>query len=368
MRYSEKGGFIKSISRRRPLNQKKSVAVAPSAMAGMDSWKVGGIVTLLFVFFFYSSNLVVPAPDAVQGSLRASSRCETVWCLSNKQEFHFAIVADLDRQSKVKEAKKPTWRSIFQRATLSRGTDQTWTITWGDDTELKTQLGEAGRGLELSELVQWEDRLWTFDDRSGVVFELDRDLQCIPRFILMEGDGNNSKGQKTEWATEKDGRLYVGSFGKPYTNNLGEVTTRNNLWISIIDPSGRVTHEDWTKYYEKMQQVTNSVFPGYMIHEAIHWDGLHRLWYVLPRRVSSEPYDEKLDESMGSNLVLAFNEDFTSLEHRQEIGAKVPTHGWSSFKFVPWTNNEVIIALRTMEIEDKVTGDATQKTFLTVFM
>lgn len=120
----------------------------------------------------------------------------------------------------------------------------------------------------------------------------------------------------------KDGSLYVGSFGKEYTKN-GVVVKRWNLWINVskvvdkvdmcmtlsqvIDPNGKVKHLNWEKNYELLRKETGSSFPGYMVHEAIHWDPHTRQWFVLPRRVSSESYDEKLDEKKGSNLVLGKN-------------------------------------------------------------
>lgn len=69
------------------------------------------------------------------------------------------------------------------------------------------------------------------------------------RYIIPEGDGNNDKGMKLEWATVKDGSLLVGSMGKEYTNSEGEIVNTNNLWVDFIDERGEVTHEDWTEYY-----------------------------------------------------------------------------------------------------------------------
>lgn len=56
-----------------------------------------------------------------------------------------------------------------------------------------------GRGMELSELVHWKGKLYSFDDRTGIVFEILPSLKVIPKHILMEGNGDENKGQKTEW-------------------------------------------------------------------------------------------------------------------------------------------------------------------------
>lgn len=45
-----------------------------------------------------------------------------------------------------------------------------------------------GRGMELSELVVFDGRLLTFDDRTGMVFQIIND-RAIPWLLLMDGDG-----------------------------------------------------------------------------------------------------------------------------------------------------------------------------------
>ena len=64
---------------------------------------------------------------------------------------------------------------------------------------LKTKHNEAGRGAEFSELTIFEDRLLTFDDRTGDVFEIlnknsGTDSFVAPRYIITEGEGDTDKG------------------------------------------------------------------------------------------------------------------------------------------------------------------------------
>ncbi len=40
-----------------------------------------------------------------------------------------------------------------------------------------------------------------------------------------------------------------------------------------------------------------------MIHEAGAWNPVLRKWFFLPRRFSTEEYDDVADESRGTNLV-----------------------------------------------------------------
>ena len=100
---------------------------------------------------------------------------------------------------------------------------ETYEMSWDSAAELETAHNEAGRGCELSELVKFNDALYTFDDRTGIMFQIMNPARSdsaevpylVPRHIFSEGPGNvGDKGLKIEWATVKDGAIIIGSFGK----------------------------------------------------------------------------------------------------------------------------------------------------------
>lgn len=67
-------------------------------------------------------------------------------------------------------------------------------VKWEDEAvTLSSQLGMKGRGMELSELVTFDGRLLTVDDRTGLVYFFERD-KVYPWVILMDGNGKSSKG------------------------------------------------------------------------------------------------------------------------------------------------------------------------------
>lgn len=45
--------------------------------------------------------------------------------------------------------------------------------------------------------------LLAFCDYTGLVWKISRDLQVFQRWALADGDGNEPKPFKAEWATEK---------------------------------------------------------------------------------------------------------------------------------------------------------------------
>jgi soluble calcium-activated nucleotidase 1 len=282
---------------------------------------------------------------------------------SKRGNYRIAILTDLDKRSFMGNAAKPQFQAYLQLGNFELTEGGQAKVTWAD-THMTYITGhnEEGRGMELSELTYYNKRLYAGDDRTGLVYELSRAGVAIPRYTLMEGDGNTNKGFKVEWSTVKGDKLYVGSFGKEYTNPDGSVKNRNNLWVKVIDTQGRISHEDWTSRFEKLRTAVGTPYPGYMIHEAVEWSQHHKKWFILPRRVSTEAYDEIKDESMGSNTVLIVSEDFSDVVVRK-IGKVTPTRGFSTFKFVPGTNDEVIVAIKSEENS----AANSQSSFITAF-
>lgn len=108
--------------------------------------------------------------------------------------YAIGIVSDSDENSKSLD-KKNTWNSLYKKGYL------TWTqsknlitVKWEDKSvTLSSTLSMKDRGMELSELIVYDGKLLTFDDRTGTVFVIDN-KQVYPWLILMDGDGKNPKG------------------------------------------------------------------------------------------------------------------------------------------------------------------------------
>ena len=182
-----------------------------------------------------------------------------------------------------------------------------------------------------------------------------------PRHILSEGDGMSSKGMKIEWLTVKDGLLWVGSFGKEFVSN-GVITKKDNMWVATIDKKGHISYFDWINVYELIRKALGATYPGYCIHEAVVWSHLTRKWIFLPRRISSEAYEEEKDEKKGSNKMVVLSEDFEVL-NIVEVGEIIPERGFSSLKFLPGSFDQIIVAIKSVENSE---GD-TQSSFITIF-
>lgn len=216
--------------------------------------------------------------------------------------------------------------------------------------------------MELSELVVFNGKLLTFDDRTGLIYELENN-KLIPWVLLIDGDGQSSKGFKSEWATVKDQTLYVGSMGKEWTSSSGDFENVNPMFVKAVNTHGEVRHQNWLNNYKAIRSSIGISWPGYMIHESGVWSSEKRRWFFLPRRCSKERYNETKDERMGCNVLISADEDFSNVKVTKigEIQDQQPTHGYSSFKFIPGSNDNIIVALKTEELNGKTS------TFLSVF-
>jgi len=267
--------------------------------------------------------------------------------------YRIAVVEDPDTGSR--RGQDNLWVSSLKYGylTITDPPVQTASLIWDqEDVSLSSSLSTGGRGMELSELVVFNGGLITVDDRTGVVYRIE-DGKVIPWVILSDGDGSKTKGFKAEWSSMKEGELWVGGLGKEWTTQQGELANYDPMWVKVIGVGGQVQHRDWTHNYLAVRAAVGVVWPGYMIHEAVCWSPVRRRWVFLPRRVGKERYNDVVDERMGTNLLITANEEFSDIQV-SHVGPLQPTHGFSSFKFIPDSKDEILVALKSEEVEGKV--------------
>lgn len=266
---------------------------------------------------------------------------------SEGKKFRIGIIADLDENSK-SISKKNTWTSHFKRGYLTLHHKGHVSVEWdAENIVLSSTLSQKGRGMELSELIVFNGKLYAVDDRTGVVFQV-VDTHTVAWVILPDGDGREEKGFKAEWMAIKGKTLYIGGLGKEWTTTEGVFENHNPQWVKSIGPNGDVAHHDWVSRYEAVRSALGIQYPGYVIHEAVNWSDKLKKWIFLPRRASHESYNEIDDEHRATNVMITCSEDFTDCNARI-IGELNLTHGFSSFKFIPGTEDKLFVALKTEE-------------------
>lgn len=269
-------------------------------------------------------------------------------------EYTLAIITDEDHAAQIQlEDGQVAWRSTLRYDKLYRDTDpdtgkaryrlEEIPADQGGEHQLISLIAEGGRGAEFSELVLFGQRLITLDDRTGLVCEIRNENQLVPRHILMTGSGDEAfKGFKSEWATLKGDQMIVGSHGK----------NAREEWIKVLDRNYALESVDWHQYYQNMRTALGVGEQGYVTHEAAEWHPYRNQWLFFPRKISTTPFDEPVDEQeRGGNTLIMADPDFTDIR-TLEIGPRTPDRGISSFKLIPGHPDECI-GLKSVEIGDR---------------
>ncbi|VDM71919.1 unnamed protein product [Strongylus vulgaris] len=126
----------------------------------------------------------------------------------------------------------------------------------------------------------------------------------------------------------------------------------------------KVTSIDWTDVFSRIRNAAGYPKPGYLTHEAVQWSDIHKKWFFLPRKASKTIYREEEDQWKGCNLLITSCANLCSfnITEIEIIGYRHPERGYSSFDFIPDTNDELIVALKSEEVDGRKT-----KSFITVF-
>ena len=275
--------------------------------------------------------------------------------------MRLALISDADKNSKIDAH---TWSSKLQFAELILDSEwKTATLMLKDSCEVRNHYSYEGRGSEFSELIAFNGHLHTIDDRTGIIYRFIAkcpEPELIPWVILSDGPGNIGKGFKGEWLAVKDEVMFVGGMGKPFTNaETGEVINYNPYYVKAISHTGQVQHLDWRRNYESLLNALSVGPVGYLLHEAAAWSQHHKQWFFLPRKESSEAYNEVADEERGTNVVIRTSSSFSGVKYSRLPAAPVKQRGFSTFKFVPHTNDLILIGIKTKEYKGEVASYVT---------
>lgn len=109
--------------------------------------------------------------------------------------YKIGLVTDLDTNSK--SEKPDTWFSYYRTGNFTLSHDRISAgVILGQPMIFTSTLGQGGRGMELSELVVFNGKLYTVDDRTGIIYHIVGN-KVIPWVVLPDGNGENNKGNFT---------------------------------------------------------------------------------------------------------------------------------------------------------------------------
>ena len=109
--------------------------------------------------------------------------------------YNIAVVADLDTDSK-SHTKTNVWFSYLKKGYLTFDSSKNKvTVSWDSSViTLESKVSQGGRGMELSELTAFNGKLYSCDDRTGIIYEIATDGTVLPWVILQDGNGHVAKG------------------------------------------------------------------------------------------------------------------------------------------------------------------------------
>mmetsp|Transcript_11502 Transcript_11502/g.35122 ORF Transcript_11502/g.35122 Transcript_11502/m.35122 type:complete len:420 (+) Transcript_11502:49-1308(+) len=268
--------------------------------------------------------------------------------------MRFLVVTDMDKLTK----RGKSWIAYLRRGELYDPLGAEPGINWTDEdygAQLESKKHEDGRAMELSELVHFNGKMLSGDDHTGIVYEVHephKGTAHVQAWVTIhDADGKNDDPFKIEWMVVKDDLLYIGTHGREVTSKKGKIKNYNRMWVKTVNKHGKIKNYDWTDRYNWLREQVGASFPGYLVHETVLWNDDKREWIFLPRRYSHDvPYTDEDSEKRGWNHALVVDEDFTEL--RADIkfeGLELGERGFSSASFVPGSDNNRILALRTVE-------------------
>lgn len=257
--------------------------------------------------------------------------------------LELAFISDDDSDSVSSDGK--SFASKLSLATLDFDNN----LHFFSDVNLETGLNYKGRGAEMSELILMNNNLHSFCDKTGIMYKIVYG-KLVPVHIFTEGR-NSDKPMKIEWATRRKTNILLGSHGTNIDKQIVAV-------YSLIDNT--IHYEDFSEIYEKMRTIAKVVATnGYIVFETVIYDNIKEEWFFIPRKISYQPYEETLDESVGCTKMFRCNIDFSQIDMIQigksdDLTDLDKASGYSSAKLVPVCNLnrdkiDGIFAIKTIE-------------------
>lgn len=292
-----------------------------------------------------------PATLYYEQHLPRAMRTRAEYLTFIEADYSFGLVADLDLGSR--DPQEFIWRSYLKKGRVvrlnHRDERDRFTLEWDEELELRSSTATRNRSMELSELVQYKRLLLAFCDYSGIAYKIDPATgKTFQRWAIADGDGNEPKPFKGEWATIKGDSIWLGSIGFEWYGSQGEIVHRNAEWIKMIDANGLIRNLNWHPVYQAVRTATNTTMPGYMWHEAVEWAPAQRVWVMLPRFASStRRYQPGLEHEDTANLLIVADESFGDIKVVQ-LDHGTPGYGFTSVKRLPGSQ-KLFMVLRVKE-------------------
>ncbi|KAL7713312.1 Apyrase [Entamoeba marina] len=213
---------------------------------------------------------------------------------SSSTSFKILFVSDDDNNNKNNDENK--FNSHILSGLLNFNNGQ-WSFTQNDmdSYTVKTTLNYNDKGNELTDIIQFYNGIYVFDEQTGVISELnEKDQEIYPRHIIADGNGNKGNGAKLKWSTIVDNILYIGSSGNEILNESGILTQQSKPYIQQIDKTGHIQYMNWEEIYKRITEALSIPEEGVVVNEAVVYAPLSDKWYFAPKICIDNLNDKQL--------------------------------------------------------------------------
>lgn len=300
-------------------------------------WLIGIIILILIVVILY----IKPQSNTyVDNTIR---------------KYKLALIADNDKLSKQSNS---IFKSNILQIELVSHKGHYKLRNLKKKINLETGHNYKESGAELSELINIDNILYTFCDKTGFMYKIEKNKNkyILNPYIFFSNGKKTDTPLKIEWCFKKGSKLIVGSQGifvKKYNVNsriIGILCLKTN----------KISYRNYN-IYNKLRKFLNIPTEGYIIIETIIYDNISDFLYILPRKISMVSFNKKTDSKLGNNIMIRckINDDlncsnFEKIYIGKNSYDKEDETGFSSVKFIPNTSNKLIIALKTLEQYKKI--------------
>lgn len=298
-----------------------------------------GIALAVFLAVFFTRNSSSSEDDYPDSMNNYRSYKNSI------KQLRIAMISDDDKET----FDNKTFRSHMYIGTIDT-TEEKWKYTQTEAIDFSTGfniLASKSRGNELSDLVWFYDTLYSFDDKTGIGFEMDTvNKNMYPRMIFAGSNGTSKIGMKVEWSTVMGDQMVIGSHGNTHWDGREDY---QNSYVHYIDKDLSQETVAWIDEYENINRALNITYPGYVTNEAISYSNQNDQWYVFPRKVSEEEYNETRDYTLSSEYFLICDNNVNNCKKYRDPQRR-PERCFSSIFPVPY-NEKIVVYTKSVENE-----------------
>ncbi|VDN86092.1 unnamed protein product [Brugia pahangi] len=134
------------------------------------------IVTLCAAFIALTKNM--QKPGCYRRPYNTSQLGHEVLLADGSHQFRIMVVTDLDKSSK-HPTEENQWQSFIEFGILTVNKDYTEaSLQWNSNEQISlySTIAGGGRSMELSDLVVFDGKLLSIDDRTGIIYRIEKDM------------------------------------------------------------------------------------------------------------------------------------------------------------------------------------------------